>query len=98
MKRFGTSLFLFLALLFSGVKGFTQTPAAGAPPKAVQAAETAASENSTTQEEETGENVYRHSASVRLLARWLHIDKDAAATLFQYLNFAILAGAVLFFL
>jgi F-type H+-transporting ATPase subunit b len=47
-------------------------------------------------EQETGEDVYRHSASVKLIGRWLHLDKEAAARLFEYLNFAILAGAVLF--
>lgn len=47
-------------------------------------------------EEETGENVYRHSPSIKLLARWLHLDKEAAARLFEYLNFALLAGAILF--
>jgi F-type H+-transporting ATPase subunit b len=47
-------------------------------------------------EQEQGEDVYRHSASVRLLAKWLHLDKETAARLFEYVNFAILAGAVLF--
>jgi F-type H+-transporting ATPase subunit b len=47
-------------------------------------------------EREEGDDVYRHSASVRLLARWLHLDKETAARLFEYVNFAILAGAVLF--
>ena len=54
----------------------------------------AASDNASEREE--GDNVYRHSASVRLLAKWLHLDKETAARLFEYLNFAILAGAVLF--
>lgn len=47
-------------------------------------------------DQETGEDVYRHSSSVKLLARWFHLDKEAAARLFEYFNFAILAGAVLF--
>ena len=47
-------------------------------------------------EQETGEDVYRHSASVKLIGRWLHLDIETAARLFEYLNFAILAGAVLF--
>ncbi len=102
MKRFATSLFLFLTLFFSVATGFTQTPAADAQaqPQASQtgAQPPLATENSTAKEEETGENVYRHSASVRWLGRWLHLDQEAAATLFQYLNFAILAGAVLFYL
>jgi F-type H+-transporting ATPase subunit b len=47
-------------------------------------------------EQEQGDDVYRHSASVRLLARWLHLDQETAARLFEYLNFAVLAGTVLF--
>jgi F-type H+-transporting ATPase subunit b len=54
----------------------------------------AASGNDPDREE--GDNVYRHSASVRLLAKWLHLDKETAARLFEYVNFAVLAGAVLF--
>jgi F-type H+-transporting ATPase subunit b len=49
-------------------------------------------------EQETGDDVYRHSASVRLLGRWLHLNKEAAARLFECLNFAVLAGAILFYL
>jgi F-type H+-transporting ATPase subunit b len=49
-----------------------------------------------TTELETGDDVYRHSASVKLIGRWLHLDKESAARLFEYLNFAILAGAILF--
>jgi F-type H+-transporting ATPase subunit b len=50
------------------------------------------------QKEESGDDVYRHSASVRLLGKWLHLDEEAAAKVFEYLNFAILAGAILFYL
>jgi F-type H+-transporting ATPase subunit b len=49
-----------------------------------------------TTELESGDDLYRHSSSVRLLGRWLHLDKESAARLFEYLNFAILAGAILF--
>jgi F-type H+-transporting ATPase subunit b len=49
-----------------------------------------------TTELESGDDVYRHSASVKLLGRWLHLDKESAARLFEYINFAILAGAILF--
>jgi F-type H+-transporting ATPase subunit b len=77
------------------------TSAVGRPALAFQAASSdsgtaakSASDNAPEQEE--GENVYRHSASVRLLAKWLHLDKETAARLFEYVNFAILAGAVLF--
>jgi F-type H+-transporting ATPase subunit b len=57
----------------------------------------AASESGAgTTELESGDDVYRHSASVKLIGRWLHLDKESAACLFEYLNFAILAGAILF--
>ncbi len=49
-----------------------------------------------TVEQETGDDVYRHSPSVKFIGRWLHLDKESAARLFEYLNFAILAGAVLY--
>jgi F-type H+-transporting ATPase subunit b len=49
-----------------------------------------------TLEQEPGDDVYRHSASVKLIGRWLHLDKESAAELFEYLNFAILAGAILY--
>jgi F-type H+-transporting ATPase subunit b len=60
-------------------------PAATSGPRAADATD-----------QETGEDVYRHSASVKLLGRWLHLDKESAARLFEWLNFAIIAGAVLF--
>jgi F-type H+-transporting ATPase subunit b len=55
-------------------------------------AQAAASDNAA--EEEQGDDVYRHSASVKMLGRWLHLDQETAARLFEYLNFAVLAGAV----
>jgi len=71
------------------------------PARALQAAPadsnpTAKTTQPAAEEQETGEDVYRHSASVKLLGRWLHLDKETAARLFEYLNFAILVGAVLF--
>ena len=47
-------------------------------------------------EEEPGNDVYRHSAAVKMMGGWLHMDKETAARTFEYLNFAVLAGAVLF--
>jgi F-type H+-transporting ATPase subunit b len=55
-----------------------------------------AAAQSSGEEQETGENVFRHSASVKYLARYLHVDKETAAEIFEYLNFAVLAGAVIF--
>jgi len=75
--------------------------ALGRPARALQATPavsgtTAQSASDSAPEQEQGDDVYRHSASVRLLAKWLHLDKETAARLFEYLNFALLAGAVLF--
>jgi F-type H+-transporting ATPase subunit b len=82
---------------------FCLATALGLPARALQSAATdpepaakSAQPAAEATEQETGEDVYRHSASVKLLARWLHLDKESAARLFEYLNFAILAGAVLF--
>jgi F-type H+-transporting ATPase subunit b len=68
----------------------TQTPAASSD------SGSAAQQSAAADEEEPGNDVYRHSASVKMMARWLHMDKESAARLFEYLNFAVLAGAVLF--
>jgi F-type H+-transporting ATPase subunit b len=93
----------FTRFSFCIVLLFCLASALGLPARALQAAPADANPAAkTTQatadatEQETGEDVYRHSASVKLLGRWLHLDKEAAARLFEYLNFAILAGAVLF--
>jgi F-type H+-transporting ATPase subunit b len=68
-------------------------PAADAPKPADQATSEA---GEGTTELESGDDIYRHSASVKMIARWLHVDKESAARLFEYLNFAVLAGAILF--
>jgi F-type H+-transporting ATPase subunit b len=60
--------------------------------------QTAKSNNLAAAEEEDDKSVYRHSPSVRAIGRWLHLDPEQAARVFEFLNFAILAGAVLFFL
>jgi F-type H+-transporting ATPase subunit b len=76
---------------------------AGAPPRAYggQATPTASdnakpAEQVPATEEDTGNDVYRHSASVKMIGGWFHMDTDSAARLFEYVNFAVLAGAVLF--
>jgi F-type H+-transporting ATPase subunit b len=68
-------------------------PAASAPKVDSHPVSASHSENP---EQETGNDVYRHSASVKLIGRWLHLDKESAALLFEYLNFAILAGGILY--
>jgi F-type H+-transporting ATPase subunit b len=67
--------------------------AGGATP-AVDAS--ASTQGADKPEQESGNDVYRHSASVKLIGRWLHLDEESAARLFEYLNFAVLAGAILY--
>lgn len=82
-------LFCLAGALGLPARGLQADPAANPAAKATQS-------NAEAMEQETGEDVYRHSASIKLLAHWLHLDKETAARLFEYLNFAILAGAILF--
>jgi F-type H+-transporting ATPase subunit b len=48
------------------------------------------------QEQEPGDDIYRHSPSVQKMGGWFHMGKERAANTFEYFNFALLAGAVLF--
>jgi F-type H+-transporting ATPase subunit b len=105
---------LSFAVLTFGVTGskalFAQSTSAG-PAPAPQAdsqpkssndtflsPRTARSENLAAAEDEDDNAVYRHSPSVRAVGRWLHLDQEQAARVFEFLNFGILAAAVLFFL
>lgn len=87
------SFFLVVLLCLGGGFSFSAMALQTAPAEAGTASRTQQPPADTT---ETGDDVFRHSSSVRLLARWLHLDKETAARLFEYLNFAVLAGAVLF--
>jgi F-type H+-transporting ATPase subunit b len=87
--------FLFAMLCLGGALGLPARALQAAPAEARTGAKSA-QVTLDSPDEETGDDVYRHSASVKLLARWLHVDKETAARLFEYLNFAVLAGAVLF--
>lgn len=101
-------LFFFLVVLLCGALGLTGTASwalrarSGDAPEPVRHAGAAAGAASGArqdvyiEDQESGNNLYRHSASVKFLGRWLHLGKETAARLFEYLNFAILAGAVLF--
>jgi F-type H+-transporting ATPase subunit b len=82
----------FLLVLLGGTWGFSAKALQAAPANASQSAQSGAD----TTEQETGEDVFRHSASVKYLARVFHVDTETAARIFEYLNFAVLAGAVLF--
>ncbi len=75
---------------------FLQVGAAAAADSPKPDNRVASMQSEGTTELESGDDIYRHSASVKLIARWLHLDKEIAARLFEYLNFAILAGAILY--
>jgi len=72
------------------------------PARAMQTSPaTATTKSATAQgeeaaEEEPGDDAFRHSAAVKMMGGWMHLDTETAARSFEYLNFAILAGAVLF--
>ena len=85
---------LFLILLFCLGCNWTLRAASAAPASASQTTQAP----NKGEEAETGDNVYRHSPSVQMIGRWLHLDRETAARVFEYFNFAVLAGAVLFFL
>lgn len=89
------SFCLVVLFCLAGALGLPARALQAAPADSSPAAKTTQSGAEAT-EQETGEDVYRHSASVKLLGRWLHLDKETAARLFEYLNFTILAGAILF--
>jgi F-type H+-transporting ATPase subunit b len=56
------------------------------------------SDNLVAAEDEDDTAVYRHSPSVRAISRWFHLAPEPAARLFEYFNFVLLAGGVLFLL
>lgn len=88
-----TFFFVFLMCLTSALCRSAQALQTS-PSAQSRAAVESSSDNA--EEIERGNDVYRHSASVRMLARWLHLDKETAARLFEYINFAVLAGAIAF--
>jgi F-type H+-transporting ATPase subunit b len=92
LKVLGTSFLLFFFLCFSGALVLTS------PARALQTSGPDAQKqvNQQDSEQDSGDDVYRHSPSVRWLASVLHVDKETAARVFEYFNFAVLAGAVLY--
>ena len=98
---------VFPALLLILVVGFSATPgilAAQAPARAESAPVTPSEvkpesyhkevheAKKEAESEETDE--YRHSASVKALAKMMNVDVETAAKTFEYINFAIIALAI----
>lgn len=104
MSLYRFPLFLVLLLCFGGPLGLSgmpswalQGPSAAPATHAPKPAPAASAPPSVdAMEQEPADDIYRHSASVTLIGSWLHLDKEAAAELFEYLNFAIIAGAILY--
>jgi F-type H+-transporting ATPase subunit b len=108
LKAFRFRFFILIFLLCLGaasgwnawaLQAGSATPTGGGvsdPPNSGSASGNSPSSQQHPANEESGDDIYRHSPSVRLIGRWLHLGDEAAARLFEYLNFAILAGAVLF--
>ncbi len=90
---------------FSYVPAQTSTPAAAAAQQSGGNSQesfidskTANSQNLAKAEQEDEEYVFRHSASVRAVGRWLHLSPDQASLVFWALNAIILFGIVGYFL
>lgn len=87
---------LVLGALALAVPGATRTASAQeTQPQAQAAPKTSASifkaERQAVKEEEAEEtDQFRHSATVQWLARTLHMDVEAAATTFEYINFIVI--------
>jgi F-type H+-transporting ATPase subunit b len=90
------SFFLSIVLLCFGAAVGLSARAFQAAPADPGITAKSAQPPADTSEQESGDDVYRHSASVKLIASWLHVDKETAARLFEYFNFAIVAGVILF--
>jgi F-type H+-transporting ATPase subunit b len=102
--------FALLAVLVAGLasvsfRASAQEPAPASAPVATTAAQapaaqgTAAPDAAKTKEapktEQEELDVYRHAPIVRSAARLLHMDLEVTAKLFEFINFAIIALAVL---
>jgi F-type H+-transporting ATPase subunit b len=95
------SIFLFAglaaAIALTPVRGVAQQPAPAAKNSAANSnsADKAIEKIGTTETAAEDENIYRHTPMVRSLARLFHLDVETTARLFEFINFAIIALAVL---
>ena len=69
------------ALQASDAVNASQAPAQPAPP--------------AQEDEDAEKNAYRHSSSVTAIGHWFRLDQEPAARLFEWLNFAVMAGVIL---
>jgi F-type H+-transporting ATPase subunit b len=88
------SFFLLILLCLAGVRGV--------PARALLGSDTAKTTQASAQspaasEGASEEDLYRHSPSVTTIGHWFKLDQEPAAKLFEWLNFTVLAGVILFF-
>jgi F-type H+-transporting ATPase subunit b len=95
-SKFPRFLLILLCLTALGLAGASPRAHAQQTPAASSDSRGTAQKSAAADEEESGNDAYRHSASVKMIGGWMHMDTESAARLFEYLNFAVLAGAVLF--
>jgi len=69
-------------------------PAAQSSSSSSDATQNASGKSGSSESAGEGENVYRHTPMVQSLAKLLHLDVETTARLFEYINFAIIALAV----
>jgi F-type H+-transporting ATPase subunit b len=90
---------LFFAVLFSAVITSPARMAAQAQPTAqtsnANSAEKVIGKSGGKETAAEDENVYRHTPLVQTLAKSFHLDVETTARLFEYINFAIIALAIL---
>ena len=70
------------------------TPAAKSSPGSGENVDSAIANAGAKNTAAEDENVYRHTPLVRSLAKLLHLDVEITARLFEFLNFAIVALAI----
>lgn len=100
--------FVLLSVLtatgISPVRSFAQQPAAAPPStqpanatqnQATPALQPDAAPGQVKKEEVEEDNVYRHTALVESLSKLFHLDIETTARLFEWINFAIVALAIL---
>jgi F-type H+-transporting ATPase subunit b len=81
------SFFLLILLCLGSVTGV--------PAQASQEPDTAKAAQAPAEDQGHDADQYRHSPSVTTLGGWFHLDQEPAARLFEWLNFAVMAGVIL---
>jgi F-type H+-transporting ATPase subunit b len=94
--------FLIAVALIAGIAAMprqlhAQQPGPAAQPAATQSnsADAANSKSGGKDSSESADDAYRHTPIVKWLAKTLHMDVEATARLLEFLNFGVLALAIL---